>query len=94
MTIALAGLFNDQLVENIVSFYNPCPEAEWAQVCGSTAIPRTTHSVTYGGGVDGGFCYLFREHEPGLCRWDKIGTAGRLMRWFQMASSGKMDYWS
>ena len=71
MTIALAGLFNDHIVEKIVSFYNPCPEVEWEQVCGSRAIYRTTHLITCGGGLEGGFCYLFREHEPGWYRWER-----------------------
>ena len=50
MTIALAGLFNDHIIEKIVSFYNPCPGVEWEQVYGSRQIYRTTHLLTYGGG--------------------------------------------
>ena len=71
MTIALAGLFNDQIIENIISFYNPCPEVEWEQVYGSITIYRTNHLITYGGGPEGGLCYLFREHEPGWYRWER-----------------------
>ena len=70
MTIALAGLFNDHNIENIVSFYNPCPEVEWEQVYGSRTIYRK-HLITYGGGPAGGLCYLFREDEPGWYRWER-----------------------
>ena len=71
MTIALACLFNDHIIEKIVSFYNPCPEVEWEQVYGSRTIYRTMHLITYGGGPEGGFCYLFRDHEPGWYRWER-----------------------
>ena len=71
MTVALAGLFNDHIMENIVSFYKPCPDVEWEQVYGSTTIYRTTHLITYGGGPEGGFCYLLREHREGWYRWER-----------------------
>ncbi len=76
MTIALAGLFNDHIVENIVSFCNPCPEVEWEQVYGFTTIYRTKRLITYGGGPEGGFCSLFREHEPGWYRWGRSWRRG------------------
>ena len=83
MTIALAGLFNDQIIENIISFYNPCPEVEWEQVYGSRTIYRTNHLITFGGGPEGGFCYLESTSQAGI-GGRGIGDADRLMRWFWM----------
>ncbi len=77
MTIALAGLFNDHIIEKIASFYNPCPEVEWGQVYGSKKIHKTTHLITYGGGPEGGFCYLFREHPEGWYRWERSWGRGQ-----------------
>ena len=71
MTIALAGLFNDQVIGNIVSFYNPCPEVEWIQVYGSRTMYTTTRLIACGGGPEGGLCYLFREHAPGWYCWGR-----------------------
>ncbi len=84
MTVALAGLFNDHIMENIVSFYNPFPEVEWGQVYGSTTIYRTTHVITYGGGPDGGFCYLPESTLRAGIDGRGIGGENRPTKWFWM----------
>ena len=71
MSVALASVFDSRVVANILSFYNPRPDVEWEEVYGSTTIYRTKHITTYTGGPEGGYVYLFREHEPGWYRWTR-----------------------
>ncbi len=71
MSVAFASIFDSNVVENIVSFYQTRPEIDWETVYGSCTIYRTKHYITYGGGPEGGFVYLFREHEAGWYRWHR-----------------------
>ena len=92
MSVALAGLFNDYIIDNIVSFYPRRPSVEWLEIYGTTMIYKTKHYITYGGGPEGGFCYLYREHQAGWYQWERNwGTKpvytmveGQIaMRWFE-----------
>ena len=70
MSVALASVFDSRVVSNILSYYSSRPDVEWEEVYGSCVVWRTKHFITYGGGPEGGYVYLFREH--GLA-----GTDGR-----------------
>jgi hypothetical protein len=42
---------------------------DWEAVCGTTIIYRTKHVLTYGGGPEGGYVYLYKEREAGWYEW-------------------------
>ena len=69
MSVALASVFDLSVVSNILSYYSSRPDVEWEEVYGSCVIWRTKHFITYGGGPEGGYVYLFMEHAPGWYRW-------------------------
>ena len=58
MPVALANVFDFSVASSILSYYY-----------GSRVVWRTKRFITYGGGPEGGYVYLFREHEPGWYRW-------------------------
>ncbi len=80
MIVALAGLFNDHIIDKIVSFYNPCPEVEWEQVYGSKQIYRTTHLITYDHKAVVAI-HLENTSQAGI-GGTRSGTADRHMRWY------------
>ena len=61
MSVALANVFDSSVVSNILSYYSSRPDVEWEEVYGSCTIWRTKRFITYGGGPEGGYVYLFRD---------------------------------
>ncbi len=59
------------VVSSILSYYSARPDVEWEEVYGSCLIWRTKRIITYGGGPEGGYVCLFREHELGWYRWTR-----------------------
>ena len=61
MVELLRSILPDEVVDNIEAFMPEDPEYEWETVYGSTRIYQTNHTITYGGGPEGGYVYFYRE---------------------------------
>ena len=71
MVELLRSILPDEVVDNIEAFMPEDPEYEWETVYGSTRIYQTNHTITYGGGPEGGYVYFYREREPGWYSWHR-----------------------
>ena len=73
MPIALATLFDVQVIANIVSYYPQREAAVWEPVCGSCVIGMPKHIVTHHDGGICGFAYLLDHDNPRWYRWRRPG---------------------
>ena len=69
--MVLMNVFDADVVHNIHDIIPTEPEVEWENVYGSVKIYETKHTITYGGGPEGGYVYFYREREPGWYAWER-----------------------
>ena len=72
MVEVLNQILPEGVVDQIAELIPEDPEIEWDTVYGTTVIWRTKHTITYGGGPEGGYVYFYRERERGWYKWEPV----------------------
>ena len=85
MEISSALPFPSEVVELIAEYAaeDVLDTLEWEATFGTTTIYRTKHILTYGGGLEGGYVYFYKEREAGWYEWERD--------WFRPPTYTKVD---